>query len=88
MQAVEGRTRAAVAVATGADNSGGSGRRQLRLWKWLREKGGWEGGWYEFEKAPPPPPFIKPKQGSRRVHFAIIANLSQTCFTCKSNFQY
>ena len=38
------RIGAVVAVATGAGNGGGLGRRQHRLWKWLSEKGGWEEG--------------------------------------------
>ena len=70
-----------MALATGAGNGGGSGLGRSR------ETGGWLGEEFDFEKASPPPPFIK-VLGSRRVHFAIIANLSQTCFTCKSNFQY
>ena len=44
VQAVEARTGATVVVTTGTGNGGGSGRRQHRLWKWLREKGRWEGG--------------------------------------------
>ena len=45
-RALDARTvgAAALLVAGVDQGDGDSGRRQLRLWKWLREKGGWEGG--------------------------------------------
>ena len=41
----------------------------------------------EVNENPTPPSFISLKR-QPNSHFAIIANSSQNCFTCKSNFQY